>query len=1855
MLEIPGYQINTLLYSGSRTQVYRAVRTADSLPVVIKVPSGDYPSFNQILQLRHQYTLANNLQLPGIVKPLALERYGNGYALVLEDNGGVSLSEYADSKPLPLGELLAIAISTVEIIQQLKEQRVIHKDIKPQNILIHPETKEIYLIDFSIASLLPKETTALQHPKAIEGTLAYMSPEQTGRMNRSIDYRTDYYSLGATLFELLTGQLPFTSREPMELVHCHLAQKVGFPESSEKTTPEPVRAIILKLMTKNAEDRYQSALGLKYDLERCWQQLETTGEITSFQLGERDKSDRFLIPEKLYGRETEVKTLLHAFDRVAGGATEMMLVAGYSGVGKTAVVNEVHKPIVKQRGYFIKGKFDQFNRNSPFLAFVEAFQDLMGQILGESDTELARWKAKILEALGENAQVIINGLPLLERIIGPQPPVPELSGSAAQNRFNLLFNKFVRVFTTKEHPLVIFLDDLQWADSASLNLLKLLTDDSETGYLLVLGAYRDNEVFPAHPLMLTLDEIAKGGANLNAITLEPLAEADINCLVADTLLCSVARPGKNSGSDVALAERQRVELAAPLSQLVYQKARGNPFFTTQFLLGLHQDSCIAFDAATGSWQCDLTRARQLALTDDVVALMVGRLQKLPPPTQEALKLAACIGNQFDLATLAVVCEKSQEEVAADLWSALQEGFAIPENQTYKFFQGERDDVGTVDQIAVSYRFLHDRVQQAAYSLIPEDRKATTHYRIGKLLLEKTPPEARMERIFQLVNQLNYGMALISEQTERDEIAELNLMACRKARFATAYQAGREYASNGLSLLGENGWQRQYEMTLAFHDESAELASLCGDFEGMEGFVEAVIERGKTLLEKVNAYRTRIVSKISQNKPSEAVAIALQFLQKLGVSFNEKPAPEDIQQTVAEINALIGEREIEELLELPPMTAPEKIAIIDILQVIMPAAFISASPFYPLLVFSSVKLSIEYGNSPSSAFVYGCYGLLSCIMFQNPNAGVKFARLALELVSKLDAKAVKPGVLGTVGIFILHRTSHLKETLPLLQDSYTAGLEVGQLEHVGHGAHNTCLHSFWCGEPLASLERQARAYCHVLVQLNQLLAVNLCRIEWQCFLNLLEPKEEPTILSGEALVETELMPQLLATSEFFGLFLFNLLKFTLAYLFGDFKSARDCAVESRRYLKVATGTPEEPAFYFYDSLIALAEASEIPQQVAENQRQLQEQWARYAPMNHQHKVDLVAAEQCRVLGNKVEAIELYDKAIAGAKENGYLQEEALANELAAKFYLQWGKEKIARTYMSDAYYGYVRWGALAKVRDLETRYRWLLAPVLEKIESDRATETMSKTSTISTLTATSTDSSDAFDLAAVVKVSQAVSGEIQQQRLLETLMAVALENAGAEKGALIVSQTETPTVVAQAFFDQKCNTEPIPLSSCREVPQNLVNYVLRTQKPLVFDDASTETTFAGDSYIQQQQPKSVLCVPIVKQGRAIAVLYLENNQSAAVFTPERVELLKIISAQAAISLENAQLYANLETKVEERTRDLKSALGTLQATQQELIQSEKMAALGQLIAGIAHEINTPLGAITSSVKNIAQFLEENLPQLPQFFRELSPERQEDFSALLQSSIQKSDDQLSTKEKRSLKRTIKAQLQERGIDKADSLASTLVKLGVWEDVTPFLSLLHDPESQHILKMAAKFAHLQSSTHTIFNGTDRAAKVVFALKAYARYDVTGEKVKANIVDGMETVLTLYQNQLKQGVEVIRNYQRNLPLISCYPDELNQVWTNLIHNAIQAMNNQGVLTIDVGVKEEHLTVSITDTGTGIPPEVLPQIFNAFFTTKPPGEGSGLGLDIVKKIIDKHQGKIEVDSMPGRTTFTVFLLMANG
>ena len=1783
---LPGYEYLELLHSSSRTLVYRGLRLVDRNAVIIKLLNCKYPTFSKLINFRNQYTIAKNLDLPGLVKPLALEHYSNSLALVMEDFGGISLSEYIAQQALNIEAFLQIALALCQILEGLYRHRVIHKDIKPSNILIHPDSKQIKLIDFSISSLLPRETQVLQNPNILEGTLAYLSPEQTGRMNRGIDYRSDFYSLGVTFYQLLTGQLPFVCDDPMELVHCHIAKIPTAPHAVKNSIPPVLSDLVMKLMAKTAERRYQSALGLKSDLEKCLSLLHERGTVEAFELGRRDRSDRFLIPEKLYGRETEVQTLLQAFHRVANGTCELMLVAGFSGIGKTAVINEVHKPIVRQRGYFIKGKFDQFQRNIPFSAFVQAFRDLMGQLLGESDAQLERWKAKILQALGENGQVIIEVIPELERIIGKQPPATELSGSAAQNRFNRLFQKFIQVFTTANHPLVAFIDDLQWADSASLKLMQLLASDLETGYLLLLGAYRDNEVFPAHPLMLVVDEVVKSGATINTITLAPLSLGDLNRLVADTLSC-------------------QLELALPLTELIHQKTKGNPFFATQFLKGLHEDGWIAFALDVGYWQCDLARVRQLALTDDVVEFMATRLYKLPEKTQQMLKLAACIGNQFDLTTLAVVCEEAAVEVATALWAALKEGLVLPVSDSYKFFQEVSDrEQQQSRNVSVSYKFLHDRVQQAAYSLIPDDRKQTTHYHIGQLLLQNTPPETREDRIFEIVNQLNYGTALIAEQKEREQLAQLNLIACRKAKSATAYQAGRDYANIGISLLGQNGWQRQYEMSLAFYELAAELASLCGDFEVMENFVETVIERANSLLEQVNVRQVQIQANASQNKLSAAVAIAEKFLQQLGVIFPETPTQKDIQQALAEIDNLMGDREIEDLVHLPMMMDREKIAIVQIANSIIPATFISGSPLFSFIVFLSVKLSIQYGNAPASAHNYACYGLISCNRLQDIDTGVKFGQLALQVVSKLDAKSIKAEVFNLVGMFILHRKYHIKETLPLLQEGYAAGLEVGNLEFSGYDAHQFCMNSFWCGRPLATLEQETRAYCNGLVQLNQLTTANWARIHWQSILNLLGMGEHPSILSGEALQEDEFLPQLISAHDVLALSYFYSDKLMLCYLFGDIEAAQKQAVEAGHYLAIAPGTVAESAFYFYDSLTALAAlssqvevSSELWQRVETNQKKLQRQWADYAPMNHQHKVDLVAAEKCRILGQKAEAIELYDRAISGAKENGFIQEEALANELAAKFYLDWGfdsiaqpngKEKVAAAYMQQAYYSYAHWGAKAKLEDLEKRYPQLLVLILEQQPLDSTSTATIGNLTAGTISKTTTGTGALLDLATLMKASRTLSEEIELESAIANLMQVAKENAGAETIALMLLKERVLMLTARVTVEEATKIDPFPVETSNAVPLSIVNKVKRSQQPLLLANASQEAAFAGDAYIQQYQPQSILCLPLIDRGQLIGILYLENNQVSGAFTSDRLDVLTLLCSQAAISLENARLY-----------RDSQNYARRLEQTQMQLVQSEKMATMGQLTAGVAHEINNPVSFISGNLK-YASSQTQDLISLLEIYQKCYP---------------------------------------------NPLPEVAEKIEAIE----FDYLMED---------------LPQLINSMKEGTKRIAQISHSMRTFSRSD-TVAKVPFNIHEGLESTLLILKHRLKANqkrpeIDVAKQYG-NLPEIPCYPGQLNQVFMNLLANAIDALEeenaaltfaeskarqNQITIITEFGADNRQAIVRIGDNGNGISEEIQVRIFENLFTTKPVGKGTGIGLAISRDIIEqKHGGTLTCISEVGKGT----------
>jgi diguanylate cyclase (GGDEF)-like protein len=1504
---IPGYHFVELLHCSAKTLVYRAVPTAEvsgqatSTPnsVVIKLPQPEHTSFNDLLQIRNHYSITKNIQHLGIVASYDLEPYGNSYALIMEDFRGISLRQYAQMNRLTLNKILELALQLAGILEGLYQHRVIHKDIQPAHILINPTTQQVKLIDFSIASLLPKETQEIQNPNILEGTLEYLSPEQTGRMNRGIDYRSDYYSLGVTLYELLTQQLPCRCQEPMELVHCHLAQQPTPPHEINPDIPPPLSALILKLMAKNAEDRYQSAFGLKYDLEICLDQLQQTGTIEPFELGKRDICDRFLICEKLYGREAEVQTLLAAFERVSLGEVEMILVAGFSGIGKTAVINEVHKPIVRKHGYFIKGKFDQFQHCIPLSGFVQAFRDLMEQLLYESDVRLAHWQQKILAALGDNAQVIIEVIPELERIIGHQPAVPELSGNAAQNRFNLLFQKFIKVFTTKDHPLVIFIDDLQWADSDSLQLIHLLLQPNESTHLLLIGAYRDNEVSSTHPLKLTLYDLEKEGVVVNAITLAPLSKAHLNQLIADTLSCDT-------------------EMALPLTKLINQKTKGNPFFSIQFLKALYQENLITFNHQQGYWQCDITQIKAKAMTDDVVEFIAVRLQKLSETTQNVLKLAACIGNQFDLETLAIVLQQSLTEAGVSLWNALQEELIVPASEVYKFFQENTYDtlnLLTTDSANVfpipHYKFLHDRVQQAAYSLIPETQKKSIHLKIGQRLLENTLAAGVEEKIFDIVNQLNYSSELITQPQEREKLVQLNLKAGRKAKATTAYGAALEYFKMGIHLLENQSWETDYSLTLALYEEAIEAAYLSGDFQQMERWKTILLSNATTLLDQVKTYEVQIAACVARNQLRDAIDVALSVLTQLGIDFPQQPTPTDWFIKIQEVIDHLAGKPVASALELPLMSDPIQQAALRILLSIDAPSYLCFPELLPLTICQEVNLSLTFGNLPDSAKAYANYGLLLCSGLGDLETGYQFGQLALNLLKKLESKEIYARTSFLVNFFIRHWKEPLHQTLKPLQEAYKIALETGDLIHAAIAAEKYCYHAYFAGKALPLLAQEMKIYADKMLHLKQDVALRTHEIHWQSVLNLMGESDNPCLLIGQACDETVLLPRHLQDNTRTALYYFYFNKLLLCYLFNDYSQAIVNAELAEQYLDGGNGQYILALFYFYDSLALLATYSSclqsrqnrILEKVADNQEKLLH-WVNHAPINFQHKYDLVEAERYRVLGQKNEAIESYDLAIKGARDNEYFQEAALANEVAARFYLNWGKEKIAQNYLIEAYDGYTRWGAKAKTESLEKRYP--------------------KLRTASTLAA--------LDFAAICQASHTLSREIHLDKFLITLLNTVITNAGASKCVLMLLWEQSLQVEAVTEIGQEPKIlQAISVDESTDIPISLIYTVKHSLQTVVIDEAGKEASLLADAYIIQQKPQSLLCTPILNQGKLIGILYLENRQMAGAFTRERVEVLNLLCSQAAISLENSRLYEQLkeyshqlEIKVAERTADLEKA-------------------------------------------------------------------------------------------------------------------------------------------------------------------------------------------------------------------------------------------------------------------------------------------------------------------------------------------
>jgi predicted ATPase/GAF domain-containing protein/tRNA A-37 threonylcarbamoyl transferase component Bud32 len=1535
MIDLPHYTLAETAYEGAETVVYRGSRDADLARVAVKVTRSEYPTARQLARLRREFVMLRELDIPGVVRAYALERCGRGLALVMEDLGACSLHDLIARQELDLETTLRIALSLAGTLAALHERHIIHKDIKPRNIMIEEGTYEPHLVDLGMSARLSREIQKATSPDSLEGTLAYISPEQTGSVNRAVDLRSDLYSFGVTLYEMLTGSLPFPSADPVELLHGHIARVPTPPHERALGVPRALSDIVMRLLAKAPEDRYQTARGLGTDLAECLRQWNAGGQIAPFALGRTDVPGELRISQKLYGREREIDLLLSAFERARRGTVELFLVSGYSGVGKTALVNELHKPIARQGGFFVRGKFDEVRRDIPVAPVAHALRALIRQVLMEPPSALLAWKAAILAAVGANGRLLFELTPELELLLGPQPEAPPCGPNEARNRFALVLQSLLRVFATATHPLAIFLDDLQWADPGSLELIRLLLSDPDSGHLLLIGAYRDNEVDAAHPLTSALEKLREAGVAMTAVTLGPLDLPMVTRLVADTL-------------------RTTAQAVEPLCAALFDKTQGNPFFLGQLLHALDEQGLVALDVAAGCFRWDLERIRATGVADNVADLLVGKLGQLRPATQRALRLASCIGHEFDLRTLSTVLEEPPAGAAADLWEALMEGLLVPLDSDYRLLDAGASEAPAAADFEVSYSFLHDRVLQTVYALIDQEDRQEVHLKIGRLLWAEGGEDPHDDQLLEIVRHLNLGARRIEDKGERRGLARLNLRAGRKAKAATAFQAAAGYFGAGMDLLEEADWTGAYDLCFALHREAAECECLGGSFERAEALFDALLPRARSDLERARIHDLRVVFGTTLGRFAAAVKAGREGLALLGVKLPETDAEQEeaFPAALAEVAENLGGRSIRDLIDAPIMDDPEMVARLTLLSdVALPIYFVNPA-FYGVAVLRQVNISLKYGHSNVSAFSYMAYGFMVAVLLGRPSEGYEYGRLAMALNEKLPNPALTPK-LCVVFCGFLHTCQHLSAVTPYFQRAREAALQAGDFVYLSNASYGIVANQLGAGRQLEDVRKEVERGIAVVRRTKDIQSTSLLTLERQMIACLEGKTKGRTSLSDDAFDEDEFVARL-GKEEALAFFFVARFRLELRYLHGDFAGALAAAREAEPWSASALGmyAKTEVPFYACLSLLSLP-----PPAAPEDRARHEEAIARHrseiadlaakCPKNYQDKLLLIEAEAARAAGRRSEAMELYDQAIARARQNDFAHIEAMANEHCAKFYLGLGRTRIARAYMTDAYLGYAHWGATSKAEDIARDYPEVVHSAGGAGHSKSVTASSSATATILSRTTVAS----LRDAALVVRAAQAVAGEIVLPKIIDRLMRIVLENAGAQRAALLLLRGGR--LFVEATFRVEPDTFEIgpskPLDLCGDLPQRLLLYVARTSEPVVVDDAGADAQLSDDPYVAANRPRSILCLPLLHQGRLGGVLYLENNALAGAFTHAGVELLGLLSSQAAIAIENALLVAGvqaandevrranerLESEVAKRTDDLRRSAADLARSNEEL--------------------------------------------------------------------------------------------------------------------------------------------------------------------------------------------------------------------------------------------------------------------------------------------------------------------------------
>ncbi|ADO68825.1 trifunctional serine/threonine-protein kinase/ATP-binding protein/sensor histidine kinase [Stigmatella aurantiaca] len=1726
MLTIPGYTLVGSLKATGSNLLFRAVRDSDGLPFILKMPmASSGPRESE--RYRREFDLLQRLSdVQGITRAHACERIHDRLGLLLEEVQGDLLADLT-GKPFELAKALDIAISLTSILAELHRRGVIHKDIKPSNIIITP-LGEARLIDFGIATLQLVEHVDAAPTPLIEGTLAYMSPEQTGRMNRSVDYRTDLYSLGITLYEMLTGHRPFYGRDALEWFHAHMAVAPPPPIEHVPSLPPVLSAIVLKLMAKVAEERYQSADGLKADLERCRENLRR-GVDEDFPPGVYDFPTHFQLPQRLYGRDAQAATLLQGFERVArGGSPELLLVRGYSGIGKSAVVHELHKPVVRQRGFFLSGKFDQLQQAIPYATLAQAIRGLIQQLLAGSDEALVRWRERLQEAFEGQGQILVDMVPQLELVAGKQPPVQELPPSEAQHRFTRLFRKFLGLFATPEHPLVLFLDDLQWADMASLHLIQHLLTHPASPSVLLIGAYRDNEVSPSHPLALALTEMRSAGARMTDVQLEPLNLDQVRQLVSDAL------PGAGAS-----------EVVEPLSKLAHEKTGGNPFFLLQFMLTLHQDGLLV-RTLKGAWRWDAAGVQAKGYSDNVVDFMVGKLRQLSFGTQHLLRLAACVGNTFPLQMLGIISHRTEvSDVQRDLSSAFLEGLLV-----------------RVD--TEQYRFLHDRIQQAAYTLIAKQERKNVHLRIGRLMLESLSPEEVQEKLFDVVGQLNAGAELITSPEERLRVARLNAEAGKKAKDSVALRSAANYFATAFQFLPEAPWETEPALAFRIRLEHATCEFMSGSATEAIRLVDDLLLHTRSRKDTAAGYCLKTDILIGMGDIQNALTCLLEGLALMGMPMSPHPTWEEVEAAHAEVWELLGNRPIESLVDLPLMTDPDKEAVMSLLGAMYAPAFVTDTNLLLLHLSRMVALSLRYGNTGASVNGYTWYGLAVLgHAFKKYHEGYAFGELACALVERHGFTALRGKALYGMEM-LSYWTRPLSKSLELVRQAFHLTLQASDSQVAGYCFNHIVMVSFFLGRDLAEVYQESVTNLDFARRAEFRDSKDIVHFAQRHVQQLRGLTPSFDSMSGddfdEPAFEAGLTPARMSTMRCW----YWLIKSQSCFMRGAYPEALEAANKSHELGWSSIGHIQLMEINLFRALALAAchakmtaeEQTRAVEEMRRHQQQLAE-WAIYSPWTFQVPERLVSAELARVTGQHDEALRAYEQAYEAACEHDYRQKAALACELAARFWYEKQVPTIAEAYARKARKGYLRWGARGKVQHMDTVWPHLAS---SNGPDDSSTDT----------------NSTHIDALAVVKAQQAISEEIVLERLTATLLRIALENAGAQRGALLLPNGDTLSIAA---LSGAALPAPEASEAASPLPWTVVSYVRRTREHVLINDASQTHPYVSDTWFERNPVRSVLCLPLLLQEEFRGALYLENNLATNAFTPSRIKLLGHLATQAAISIENARLYSEvqnaegalrrandeLEKRVEERTRELKQ-------TQARLVDTARAAGMAEVASNVLHNVGNIL---TSAVINL------------QMMRET----------------------VDTSRMGRLKQVTHLFEEHR-----DRLADFLTKDPRGPQISSYLSALAD-------ELLREQSSLQEGMGAMSKHIEHIRAIVQVQQTYARSTLVTEE--CDLSDLVEDALSIQRPALvRHGISVT---QQLTPLSKVWLDKhkVLQILINLISNAKNAMNllpeEQRHLNIQLEAQGTTARIRVVDSGMGIAPEIRARLFTQGFTTREGGHGLGL------------------------------------